>query len=205
MTGGSETQQAVVATGNAHKLHEIRAILSGLRVSLVPMTELGLPSPVEDGDSFEENALIKARACRAGAGCGALADDSGLEVDALDARPGIFSARYAGPSASDEDNNAKLLAELVGIPEEARTARYVCAAAYVAGDGEEYVVRGVLEGHIVGEPRGSHGFGYDPYFVPRGGDGRTCAELDPAEKDAISHRGAAFRALRRRIEPLLGG
>ena len=116
-----------------------------------------------------------------------------------------LSARYAGPSASDRDNNAKLLTELEGTPPEARTARYVCAAAFVAADGGEHVVRGVLEGRIVDEPRGSHGFGYDPYFVPRNGDGRTCAELDPAEKDAISHRGAAFRTLRRRLEPLLGG
>ena len=200
---GEAGEQVVVATGNAHKLQEIRAILDGLGVSLVPMAELGLPSPPEDGDSFEENALIKARACRVATGLAALADDSGLEVDALDGRPGIFSARYAGPSASDEDNNAKLLTELAGTPPEARTARYVCAAVYVGADGGEHVVRGVLEGRITHEPRGSHGFGYDPYFVPRDGDGRTCAELEPAEKDAISHRGAAFRALRRRLEPLL--
>ena len=204
MRSGTGVQRVVVATGNAHKLTEIRAILSGLPVRLVPMSDFDLPAPVEDGDSFEANALIKARACRDGTGLAALADDSGLEVDALDGRPGIFSARYAGPSATDAENNARLLAELAEVPHEDRTARYVCAAAYVSAEGEAHVVRGTLEGRIIDEARGSHGFGYDPYFIPRGGVGRTCAELDPAEKDAISHRGEAFRALRERIEPLLG-
>ena len=206
MTDGARTRRVVVATGNAHKLTEIRAILAGLPVTLVAMSEFDLPAPVEDGDTFEANALIKARACCAGTGLAAVADDSGLEVDALDGRPGVFSARYAGPAATDADNNAKLIAELAEVPEEARTARYVCAAAYVSPDGDEHVVRGVLEGRVVDEPRGGHGFGYDPHVVPRtGGDGRTCAELTPAEKDTISHRGEAFRALRRRIEPLVAG
>jgi XTP/dITP diphosphohydrolase len=200
----------VVATGNAHKLAEIGRILEGLDVQLVAMTELGVPSPVEDGDTFEANALLKARACAEATGAASIADDSGLEVDALDGAPGVRSARYAGVEGQraevDAANNAKLVAELAGVPDEARTARFVCAAAVVTPDGEEEVVRGTMEGRIVDEPRGAHGFGYDPYFVSAGaGDGRTNAELLPAEKDAISHRGDAFRRLRTHVERLLAG
>jgi XTP/dITP diphosphohydrolase len=194
----------VVATGNAHKLTEIRAILAGLDVDLVPMTELGLPSPVEDGDTFEANALLKARACATGAGLPALADDSGLEVDALGGEPGVRSARYAGEDADDAANNAKLVAALRGVPPSQRTARFVCAAALVTPDGEEHVVRGTMEGAIVDEPQGEHGFGYDPHFVSDAvGDGRTNGQLTPDEKDTISHRGAAFRAIRREVERLV--
>lgn len=194
----------VVATGNNHKLAEIRAILTGLPVELVAMGELGVPEPVEDGDTFEANALIKARACVAVTGLPALADDSGLEVDALDGAPGVFSARYAGPGAADTANNAKLVAALADLPAEARTARFVCAAVLALPDGREQVVRGTMEGRIVDDPRGPHGFGYDPHFVSdAAGDGRTNGELTPAEKDAISHRGAAFRALRPHVERLL--
>jgi XTP/dITP diphosphohydrolase len=196
--------RVVVATGNAHKLAEIGRILDGLDVQLVAMTDLGVASPVEDGDTFEANALLKARACAAATGLPAIADDSGLEVDALDGAPGVWSARYAGEPTDDAANNAKLVAELAGTPTERRTARFVCAAAIVTPDGREEVVRGTMEGHIVDEPRGEHGFGYDPHFVSDlGGRERTNAELRPAEKDAISHRGAAFRALRPHVEHLL--
>ncbi len=199
-------QRIVVATGNPHKLAEIRAILTdaGLDVELVPMTELGVPEPVEDGDTFAANALLKARACAAATGLPAIADDSGLEVDALGGEPGVRSARYAGEPSDDARNNAKLVAALAGVPEQRRTARFVCAAAAVAPDGREVVVRGTMEGRIVDRPRGAHGFGYDPHFVSDAAGGqRTNAELAPAEKDAISHRGAAFRQRASRLDPLL--
>jgi XTP/dITP diphosphohydrolase len=196
--------RVVVATGNAHKLAEIERILDGLDVELVAMSELGVPSPVEDGDTFEANALIKARACAEATGLPAIADDSGLEVDALGGAPGVHSARYAGPGADDVANNAKLVAELTGCPDGERTARFVCAAVVVTPGGREAVVRGTMEGRVVADARGEHGFGYDPHFVSdAAGDGRTNGELTPAEKDAISHRGAAFRALRPEVERLL--
>lgn len=206
MSFSTSGHRVVVATGNAHKLGEIRAILDGIEVELVPMTELGVPEPVEDGDTFEANALIKARACVAATGLPALADDSGLAVDALDGAPGVHSARYAGVPSDDSANNAKLVAALRGVPVEQRTARFVCAAAIVVPDGREHVVRGTMEGHVVDESRGANGFGYDPHFVSvAAGDGRTNGELAPAEKDAISHRGAAFRALRPHVAAMLDG
>ena len=200
------TPRVVVATGNAHKLGEIRAILAaeGVEVELVSMRELDVPEPVEDGDTFEDNALIKARACAAATGLAAIADDSGLEVDALDGAPGVFSARYAGEPSDDERNNAKLVAALVDVPASERTARFVCAAALCTPDGDVATVRGTMEGHIVDEARGDHGFGYDPHFVSEAaGDGRTNAQLAPDEKDAISHRGAAFRALASHVRRLV--
>ena len=202
----SAVPRVVVATANVHKLAEIRAILAahGVDVELVPMTELGVPSPPEDGDTFEANALLKARACTAATGLVALADDSGLAVDALDGAPGVYSARYAGLDADDAANNAKLLAAVADVPPGERTARFVCAAAAVVPDGREVVVRGEMPGHVVDPPRGRHGFGYDPLFVADAtGDDRTNGELTPAEKDAISHRGAAFRALADRLPSLL--
>lgn len=204
----SAVPRVVVATGNAHKLAEIRAILTahGVDVELVPMTDLGVPSPPEDGDTFEANALIKARTCAAATGLVALADDSGLAVDALDGAPGVYSARYAGPEADDEANNAKLLAAVGDVPADERTARFVCAAAAVLPDGREVVVRGEMPGHVVDPPRGRHGFGYDPLFVADAtSDDRTNGELTPPEKDAISHRGAAFRELADRLPSLLAG
>jgi XTP/dITP diphosphohydrolase len=196
--------RVVVATGNPHKLAEIRAILAGLDVELESMRAFGIPEPVEDGDTFEANALIKARACADATGRPALADDSGLEVDALGGAPGVYSARYAGVPGDDAANNAKLVAALEGVPPERRSARFVCAAALVLPDGREQVVRGIMEGHVVDEPRGTNGFGYDPHFVSdAAGDGRTNGELAAEEKDAISHRGAAFRALRPHVETLL--
>jgi XTP/dITP diphosphohydrolase len=197
--------RVVVATGNEHKLREIEAILAGLDVQLVSMRAFDLAEPVEDGETFEANALIKARACAAATGLPALADDSGLEVDALDGAPGVRSARYAGEPGDDQANNRKLLAALADLPAERRTGRFVCAAAIVLPDGRDQVVRGTMEGYVVTEPRGGAGFGYDPLFVSdAAGDGRTNAELSAQEKDAISHRGAAFRALRAHVEHLLG-
>lgn len=199
------TQRIVIATGNAKKLVELQRILDGLDVELVPMTELALPEPVEDGDTFEANALIKARAACAGSGLPALADDSGLEVDALDGAPGVRSARYAGThhaerQANDDANNALLMASLEGRKD--RTARFVCAAAFVMPDGGEWVVRGTMEGQIVDTPRGLEGFGYDPFFVSEG-ETRTNAELSAQEKDARSHRGKAFGALKESIAEAL--
>lgn len=196
--------RVVVATGNAHKLAEIRAILTGIEVELVAMSDLDVPEPVEDGETFEANALLKARHCAQTTDLPALADDSGLEVDALGGAPGVRSARYAGPDAADGANNAKLVAALAGVPADQRRARFVCAAAIVLPDGREHVVRRTMEGHVVDEPRGTNGFGYDPHFVAdAAGDGRTNGELTPAEKDAISHRGAAFRALRPHVAAML--
>lgn len=193
----------VVATANPHKLTEIAAILAaatdGPVPRLVPMSELGLPSPVEDGATFAVNALIKARACATATGLPAVADDSGIVVDALDGAPGVRSARFAGEDADDAANNVLLLARLADLgatSPAARRAAFVCAAALVRPDGTEHVVEGRMPGHVVAAPRGRHGFGYDPLFVADATvDGRTNGELTPAEKDAISHRGAAFRAL----------
>lgn len=202
------SQRIIVATGNPKKLVELQRILDGLDVELVTMVELGLESPVEDGDTFEANALIKARAAAGVTGLPALADDSGLEVDALDGAPGVHSARYADDDADltggdgDLANNRKLVRELQAIPEAERTARFVCAAALVVPDVGEWTRRGTMEGRIIDEPRGEAGFGYDPYFVSVG-EIRTNAELSPAEKDARSHRGAAFRAIRADVESAL--
>jgi XTP/dITP diphosphohydrolase len=192
------TRRVVLATGNRKKLVELERILQGLEIVLVPMTDLDLQEPVEDGASFEANALIKARAACAGSGLPALADDSGLEVDALGGAPGVYSARYAGtghPDRQDNDdaNNRKLLADLEGKQD--RAARFVCVAALVLPDGRSWTERGTMEGRIVETPQGAQGFGYDPFFVSDG-ESRTNAELSPQEKDARSHRGIAFRAMR---------
>ena len=192
----------VVATNNVKKLEELRRILDGLDVQLLTMEEVGLDSPVEDGATFEANALIKARAAAEATGLTALADDSGLEVDALGGEPGVHSSRYAGVETDDLANNHKLIAQLHAIPAGDRTARFVCAAALVTDDGREWTTRGTMEGRIIDEPRGTNGFGYDPHFVSDG-ETRTNGELPPHEKDARSHRGAAFRAIRPKVEALL--
>ncbi|MFU8840959.1 MAG: RdgB/HAM1 family non-canonical purine NTP pyrophosphatase [Nitriliruptoraceae bacterium] len=202
----SALPQVVVATANPHKLAEIHAILAaaGVELDLVPMTALGVASPVEDGETFAANALLKARACAQATGLPAIADDSGIEVDALDGAPGVYSARYAGEDGDDDANNAKLLAAVADVPAAQRTARFVCVAAAVTPDGTEVVVRGEMPGRVVDELRGGQGFGYDPLFVADAtGDGRTNGELSPVEKDAISHRGAAFRALAAELPTLL--
>jgi XTP/dITP diphosphohydrolase len=181
----------VLASRNQHKLKELGPLLAPH--ALEPLPD-GVELPPENGESFAENALIKARAAAAATGRPAIADDSGIEAAALGGRPGVRSARYAGEAATDEENLAKLLEE---VPDEGdRRVAYVCALAYVDDRGER-VVEGRCEGRLAHEPRGSGGFGYDPAFVPAGDrSGRTMAELSPEEKDAISHRGRAARALR---------
>jgi len=194
--------QLVVATANAHKLEEIARLLDAdaLGITLVPMSELGVPSPVEDGLTFAENALIKARACMRATGLAAIADDSGITVEALDGEPGVRSARFAGEAADDAANNLLLLVRLAAAGAdrpELRRAAFVCAAALVLPDGSEQVTEGQMTGHVIDAPRGLHGFGYDPLFVADvTTDGRTNGELRPEEKDAISHRAVAFTALR---------
>jgi len=189
--------KAVLATRNRHKAAEIARLLPD--VELVTLDDVApdvdLPEP---HDSFRANAISKARAVVAATGQAAIADDSGLEVDALDGRPGVRSARYAGARASDEDNNRKLVAELRDVPEHRRAARYRCVAVMVAPDGTEVVTEGVCEGHVVLEGRGTGGFGYDPHFVPAG-ETSTMAEMSTEAKSALSHRGSAFRALRERL------
>jgi XTP/dITP diphosphohydrolase len=191
-------KRAVVATRNDHKLRELREILTSLElVPLPPEVEL----PPENAETFTENALDKARTAHAATGMPAIADDSGIAARALDGRPGPRSARYAGPTASDEENLNLLLSELAGA--EDRSVAYVCALAYVDREGNERVVEGRCEGTLTERPRGTGGFGYDPAFVPRDtgpDDGRTMAQLDPDEKHAISHRGRAARKLAELLE-----
>ncbi len=186
----------VIATRNRGKAGEIAALLEGTGAEAVTLNEYPfLVLPPETGRSFRENALIKARFVSEAAGLPALADDSGLEVDALSGAPGIFSARYAGEGATDEENYRKLLSALKGVPEGQRTARFRCAVAFAEpGIGEE-VFEGEFEGAIAAEPRGSGGFGYDPVFIVPG-TGLTVAELPPGEKDKISHRARALSAFR---------
>jgi XTP/dITP diphosphohydrolase len=182
----------ILATSNLHKVGEMRELLPG--VDLRPLPD-GYESPVEDGDSFEANALIKARAAHAALGGAVIADDSGIEAFDLGGAPGILSARYAGKGASDEDNLDKLLRE-VDAAGGSRRAAYVCAITLVEADGAERVFEATCEGVLLRERRGSGGFGYDPIFVPDDtDDGRTMSELSPAEKNAISHRGRAARLL----------
>jgi XTP/dITP diphosphohydrolase len=187
-------ERVVLASANPKKAAEIRAIL-GDRVELVPRPE-GVPEVVEDGDTFEDNARLKAVALVAATGLAALADDSGLEVDALGGAPGVRSARYAGERATDADNVAKLLAALADRTDpEDRAARFRAVVVLRRPDGSEEVAAGSVEGRIAPAPRGESGFGYDPVFVPVEGDGSTFAEMGPDAKHAISHRGRALRAL----------
>jgi len=190
----------VIATGNPGKLREFQALLAGLPFVPVSQASLGVCAPEETGTTFLENALLKARHAAAAAGAPAIADDSGLEVDALGGAPGVYSARYAGPGAGDAANNAKLLRALAAIPAGARRARYRCVLAYVDGpdDPAPLCAEGAWEGTIVDVPRGRGGFGYDPLFwLPE--LAMTVAELDPDEKNRLSHRGRALRALRARL------
>ncbi len=199
----------VLATHNAHKVGELRAILTPALPGLDPAAvvgarDVGAPEPVEDGVTFAENALLKARALARFTGLPAVADDSGLSVDVLGGAPGIFSARWSGRHGDDAANLALLLAQLSDIAPEHRGARFTCAAALVTPDGVEVVETGHLVGRLATAPRGAGGFGYDPVLVPEG-DSRTCAELTPEEKNAISHRGQAFRALAPAIVAALSG
>lgn len=188
--------RAVLASANAGKLRELAALLAPFSLQLLPQSELGIHPAAETGTTFLENALLKAHHAARHAHLAALADDSGLEVDALGGRPGVWSARFAGAGASDEQNLRLLLAELDGVPEGYRQARYQCVIVWVrsVGDQTPLIAHGTWQGRIALAPRGQGGFGYDPVFLPAG-EHRTAAELSDAEKNAVSHRGQALRAL----------
>ena len=190
----------IFATGNENKMKEIREILGALPLEILSMKEAGVSADiVEDGKTFEENALIKARAICKLAGEMVLADDSGLEIDYLNKEPGIYSARYMGEDTSYHIKNKSLIDRLEGVPDEKRTARVVCAIAAVFPDGKELVVRGTVEGIIGYEEKGENGFGYDPiFYLPE--RGCTTAELPPEEKNSISHRGNALRLMKDLLE-----
>ena len=196
---GAGPLRLVLASANPHKAAEIAAVLSAaMEVELVPRPD-HVPDVVEDGETLLDNARLKACALVDATGQAAVADDTGLEVDALDGAPGVYSARYAGDDATYADNVAKLLRELAALGDGGgeRRARFKTVALAAFPDGSEVWAEGVMEGTIATGARGQHGFGYDPVFEPADGDGRTFAEMTPAEKDAVSHRGRAFRALAR--------
>jgi XTP/dITP diphosphohydrolase len=185
----------VLATRNRGKVEELRRILVPFGIELVGLDDVAPYEPApETAPDFAGNALAKAREAVRHTGLPAVADDSGLSVDALNGMPGVLSARWAGRHGDDVANLQLVLGQLEDVPDERRGARFVCAAAFALPDGREQVVEGVVEGVLLRAPRGSGGFGYDPLFVPHGSD-RTTAEMTPQEKDAISHRGQAFRAL----------
>jgi XTP/dITP diphosphohydrolase len=193
--------KVVLATGNAGKLRELRALLASRDIEVVPQSHFGLATPEETGSTFTENALLKARHVAAATGLPAIADDSGIEVDALDGRPGIYSARYAGPEATDQDNNRKLLEELGDLPADRRTARYRCVLVMVRdeSDFDPVICEGTWEGRIGLVPKGTGGFGYDPLFV-LDETGLTAAELPSDAKNRLSHRGQALRLLEARLD-----
>jgi XTP/dITP diphosphohydrolase len=186
----------VLASNNAGKVREINQLLSGGRMGVVPQSEFGVTEADETGLTFVENAILKARHASRFSGLPAIADDSGIEVDALRGAPGIYSARFAGPGASDEDNVNKLLAELAGVSDTERTARFQCLMVYMrhAEDPTPLICQGTWEGRILREPRGENGFGYDPVFLVPERD-LSAAELDPDTKNRLSHRGQALRKL----------
>ncbi len=193
----------ILATNNAHKVSEISNALNFPGWKFLTLREAGIESdPVEDADTFLGNARIKALAAHeASGGMAALADDSGLEVDALGGAPGVYSSRFAGEDATDEDNNNKLLADLADTPDGERTARFVCTLVYIDEDGSEIGSRGTVEGRIGYEPQGDGGFGYDPLFWPDVFNGEcTLAEVPQARKNEVSHRGNALRALKFKLE-----
>ena len=187
----------VAATGNPGKLAELERLLDGLGWEVVAQSALGVEPPPEDGLTFVENAIIKARHAAERTGRSALADDSGIVVDALGGAPGVHSARYAGPRGGDAANNEKLLRALAAVPEEERTARFECAVVWMRDprDPVPLIARGTWPGRVLEAPRGTNGFGYDPLFLDPA-TGCTAAELPPERKDALSHRGQALRALR---------
>ena len=193
-------RKIIFATGNQDKMKEIRMILENLGIPVSSMKEAGIDvGIVEDGTTFEENAMIKAEAIAKLTDAIVLADDSGLEIDYLNKEPGIYSARYAGTDTSYEIKNNLLLQRLEGVPDEKRTARFVCAIAAVFPDGSKETVRGTIEGRIGYEIAGEHGFGYDPiFYLPE--YGCTTAELEPEKKNELSHRGKALRLMREIIE-----
>jgi len=190
----------VLATGNAGKVRELSALLADHAIELSPQSEFGVPEAEETGLTFIENAIIKARNAAAHTHLPAIADDSGLEVDALGGAPGVYSSRFAGPGATDALNNARLLAELAGLPPGQRTARFRCLAVYLRhkNDPAPIIAEGVWEGVILDAPHGANGFGYDPlFFLPA--CNCTSAELPPEVKNSLSHRGQALRVLAERL------
>ncbi len=195
--------RVVLASNNAGKLRELRAVLEPIGFELFAQSAFNVPEADETGLTFVENALLKARNACLHTGLPALADDSGIEVDALNGRPGIYSARYAGPGASDADNNALLLDALDGVPDDERGARYRAVIVYLrhAEDPAPIIAEGVWAGALLRAPQGSGGFGYDPLFwLPE--LGKTSAELDPATKNSLSHRGQALGTLMQRLREL---
>jgi XTP/dITP diphosphohydrolase len=191
----------VLASNNAGKVREINQLLEGARIRVVPQGDFGVPEAEETGLTFVENAILKARNAAQCSGLPAIADDSGIEVDALHGAPGIHSARYAGAGASDADNLVKLLHALESVPEPERGARFQCVLVYLrhAADPTPLICQGTWEGRILEAPRGENGFGYDPiFYVPT--QGCSSAELDPAVKNGLSHRGQALRRLRQLLE-----
>lgn len=201
-------KKIIFATGNQNKMREIREIMGNLPVEILSMKEAGIKADItEDGATFEENAAIKAKAVaellpEQDRDTIVLADDSGLEIDALNGEPGIYSARYMGEDTSYHVKNAELIRRLEGVPEEKRTARFVCAVAAVLPDRTCLTVRGTIEGRIGYEERGSNGFGYDPIFMLPD-RGCTTAELPPEEKNKISHRGKALRLMEEKLRGIL--
>jgi XTP/dITP diphosphohydrolase len=194
----------VLASGNTGKLRELRELFAGSDIELHAQSEFGIDTPAETGLTFVENAILKARYAAQHTGLPALADDSGLEVDALHGAPGIYSARYAGATASDADNNRKLLDALAQVADAQRTARYQCVIVYLrhAQDPTPLICQGTWQGRIARDYRGDGGFGYDPlFYLPE--RGCTAAELPPAEKNTVSHRGLAMRLLRAQLLPAL--
>jgi XTP/dITP diphosphohydrolase len=185
----------IIATRNKGKLSEIAEILSGLPFNVISMEEAGISEDIEEyGNSFEENAMIKAKEVFKLTGEMVMADDSGLEVDYLNGAPGIYSARFAGCDATDEDKNNKLLSMLQGVPFEKRSARFVCAIAVIFPDNSNFTVKGICEGHIGFKPEGNNGFGYDPLFYMSEYN-MTTAQMESEEKHKISHRGKALRLM----------
>ena len=203
-----ESARVILASHNLEKLAELQRILAAAVPSLkdeqvISSVGVDLPDVVEDAVTFQGNALLKARAAAEATGLPAVADDSGLAVDVLGGAPGIFSARWSGGHGDDEANNDLLLAQLADVPDAHRTARFVCAAALVAPDGTEEVETGTMSGRLLHARHGAGGFGYDPLFLPEG-EGSSAAELTPEQKDAISHRGEAFRAIADHVARILG-
>ncbi len=192
-------EKVVFATGNEGKMKEIRMILADVDVQVLSLKEAGIQLEAEEnGATFAENAQIKARACAGQTDCLVLADDSGLEIDYLNKEPGIYSARYMGEDTSYRIKNQNLIQRLEGVPEEKRTARFVCAIAAVLPDGREQMAEGVIEGRIGYEEKGENGFGYDPiFYVPE--FGCTSAEMDAEQKNAASHRGKALEKMKEQL------